>query len=98
MQRNGRRNYEINGVSVSTTWTPSVGYKVDILNNGGDDKSKRGDPMELRHASVSWNSGGESDHIGSEGESADDDGGDDWHGSSKLKNSSREAEYESSSN
>jgi len=77
---------------------PSAGYKVGILNSDGDEKSKRGDLRKSKHVSVSWNSEGGSDCMesGEEGELVDDrEGG--WHGSSKLKKSSHEAEHGSCS-
>ena len=86
----GIRNYrDVN--ELSTTSTPSVGYKEGILNCDGDEKSKRGDSNESKHD----NSGGESDHRGSGdvGELVSDGSEGEWHGSSKLKKSSHEVEY-----
>ena len=82
-------NYEIDGSLLSTISTPSVGYRVGILNSDGEEKSKRDDPSESKYI----DSGDESDHrvSGEEGESVNDCKGDVWHGSSKLKKSSHEA-------
>ena len=85
-------NYkEINGSP--TISTPSTGYKVGILSSDGDEKSKRGDSNESKHG----NSGGESDHrrSGDEGELVNDGSEGEWHGRSKLKKSSHEAEHKS---
>jgi len=80
-------NYgEIN--ELPTISTPSAGYRMGILNNDGDEKSKRDDSSESKYG----NSGGESDHrvSGEEGELVKDGRGDEWHGSSKLKKFSHE--------
>ena len=85
----GMRNYEINGTLLSTTSTPSTGYRVGILNNDGEEKSKKGgNSRKLKYV----NSGGESDHkvSGEEGEFVNDGRGDVWDGSPKLKKSCHE--------
>lgn len=64
---------------------------MGILNSDGDEKSKRGGSSDSKHGS----SGGETAHwvsgMDGDGELVEDDRGDEWHGSSKLKKSSHEA-------
>jgi len=84
----GIGNYKINELLLSTISTPSVGYRVGILNNG-EEKSKRVGPSKSNEA----NCGGESDHklAGGEGELVNDGREVVWHGNSKLEKSSHGA-------
>ena len=78
----------MNELLLSTISTPSVGYRVGILNNG-EEKSKRVDPSKSNDA----NCGGESDHklAEEEGELVNDGREVVWYGNSKLEKSSHGA-------
>jgi len=84
----GIGNYKINELLLSTISTPSVGYRVGILNNG-EENSKRVDPSKSKDV----NCGGESDHKLSEeeGELVNDGREAVWYSDSKLEKSSHGA-------
>ena len=86
----GMGDYKENNGLLSTMRMASVGYRVGILYNNGDEKAKRDGSSDSKHGG----SGGETVHwvsgVDGDGELVSDGREDDWDGRSKLKKFSHE--------